>query len=136
MNTHTTYCDHCQKEVSFIVTPSSAHGGQANLPEGGQLVCLDFGRSCDGNICPLSGLPPMVMGVRLAMSGEEPTEEMESVHGVCESCGFPTELAVINERQGVCRVCGSVNRLVLLKPDDGSYVAATGSEPDQQAGQA
>jgi len=129
MDTHTTYCSHCQKDVSFIVTSSSRPGGQANLPEGGQLVCLDFGRSCDGNICPLSGLPPVVMGVRLVMSGKEGTEKMESVHGVCESCGFPTELAVINERQGVCQVCGSTNRLVLLELDDGSYVAASATEP-------
>lgn len=129
MNKHMTYCAHCQKDVHFVVTPSPAHNGHATLPDGNQVVCLDFGHACEGGLCPLSGLPPMVMGVRLARSGEAKGEPWSVVHAVCEECSFPTEFKVLDAKSGLCTVCGSVNRLVLLKLDDGSYVVSTGKEP-------
>ncbi len=130
MNKHNmTYCTQCEKDVRFVITPAHEHHGHANLPDGNQVVCLDFGRGCDGGLCPLSGLPPMVMGVRLARSGEDKAEPWNLVHAVCEECSFPTEFKVLDDQTGLCSVCGSVNRLALLKLDDGSYVAATRKEP-------
>jgi len=122
---HSTYCTHCQKDVHFVVTPSPAHDAQANLPDGNQVVCLDFGECCDGGACPLSGLPPVAMGVRLARSGVRKSEPWALVHAVCEECSFPTEFKVLDDKSGLCSVCGSINRLVLLKLNDGSYVATS-----------
>jgi hypothetical protein len=129
MDKHMTYCAQCQKDVHFVVTPAHPHHGHASLPDGNQVVCLDFGQPCDGGMCPLSGLPPIVMGVRLARSGEEKAEPWSIVHAVCEECSFPTEFKVLDADTGLCTVCGSVNRLTLLKLDDGSYVATTNKEP-------
>jgi len=129
VNKHMTYCSHCQKDVQFVVTPSPGHHAHANLPDGSQVVCLDFGTACDGNLCPLSGLPAIVMGIRLARSEEERVEPWSVVHAVCEECSFPTEFKVLNAETGLCTVCGSVNRLALLKLDDGSYIAASGKTP-------
>ena len=129
MDKHATYCTHCQKDVHFVVTPAHAHHSHANLPDGNQVVCLDFGECCEGGVCPLSGLPPVAMGVRLARSGARKTEPWAIVHAVCEECSCPTEFKVLDENSGLCSVCGSVNRLVLLKLRDGSYVATTRKEP-------
>lgn len=128
MNKRSTYCTHCQKNVHFVMTPTP-HDGQANLPEGHEVVCLDFGEACGGGICPLSGLPPIFMGIRLGRSGEERTEPWTVVNAVCEECSMPTELKVLDEKHGLCSVCGSTNRLVLIRLDDGSYVAGTGQQP-------
>ena len=133
MDKHMTYCTHCQKDVHFVVTPAHPHHGHASLPDGNQVVCLDFGRACDGGLCLLSGLPPIVMAVRLARSGEEKTEPWSVVHAVCKECSFPTEFKVLDAESGLCTVCGSVNRLALLKLDDGSFVAATNKEPREGA---
>jgi hypothetical protein len=73
------------------------------------------------------------MGVRLARSGEGKTEPWSVVHAVCKECSFPTEFKVLNAESGLCTVCGSVNRLALLKLDDGSFVAATNKEPQEGA---
>jgi len=129
MDRHSTYCGHCQKDVHFVVTPSPSHHAQANLPDGNQVVCLDFGECCDGGVCPLSGLPPVAMGVRLARSGVRKTEPWAVVQAVCEECSFPTEFKVLDEQSGLCSVCGSVSRLVLLKLRDGSFVATTRKQP-------
>jgi hypothetical protein len=125
-----TFCAHCKKYVHFVVRQPPAHQGHANLPDDDEVVCLDFGEPCEGTICPLSGLPQVVMGIRLGRSGEERTGGWSVVNAVCEECSFPTELKVLDENSGLCTVCGSVNRLALLKLADGSYVAATGKEPD------
>jgi DNA-directed RNA polymerase subunit RPC12/RpoP len=130
MEKRTTYCSHCKKDVSLVMTLQPIqHGGHANVPDGHELVCLDFGRACEGGRCPLSGLPTVVMGVRLARSELTGSEPWETVHGVCESCGFPSELAMVGEASARCTLCGSVNRVVLLKLDDGTRVAATGATP-------
>lgn len=129
MKKHMTYCSHCEKDVHFVVTRSPAHEGHANLPDGGQVVCLDFGEQCENSVCPLAGLPSIVMGIRLARSGEEKTGGWSIVHAVCEECSFPAEFKMLGDDKGVCSVCGSVNPLTLLTLDDGSLVAATRKQP-------
>ncbi|MEN8144272.1 MAG: hypothetical protein ABFS14_04915 [Gemmatimonadota bacterium] len=128
MNKESTFCTHCQKDVHFVMTPTH-HDGQANLPEGHEIVCLDFDEACEGGICPLSGLPPIFMGVRLGQSGEERAEPWTVVNAVCEECNMPTELKVLDQKRGLCSVCGSINRLVMIRLQDGSYVAGTGQQP-------
>lgn len=129
MESRSTFCTHCKKDVHFVLTPSHPKQGHANLPDGNEVVCLDFGQSCEGGVCPLSGLPPIVMGVRLAQSGESKTGGWSIVYAVCEECELPAEFKVLGPESGVCSVCGTVNRLALLKLEDGSYVASTGTEP-------
>ena len=69
------------------------------------------------------------MGVRLARSELPKKEPWETVHAVCESCGFASELAMVDTASARCTLCGSINRVVLLELDDGTRVAATGAKP-------
>ena len=69
VETRKTYCTHCQKEVLVAISPAAPRSGHANLPDHDEVVCLDFGDKCDGEVCPLSRFRPVVMGVRLARSG-------------------------------------------------------------------
>lgn len=124
----TTYCPQCQKQVHFVLTRAS-YGGHANLPDDSQLVCVDFGEGCAGEVCPISGLPAIVMGVRLARSEEQKAEPWPTAHAVCEGCGNAVELEVLDDRHGFCPVCKTTNTLILMHLDDGSYVAATRKEP-------
>jgi hypothetical protein len=119
-----TYCSHCQKQVHLVLTKAS-YGGHANLPDDRQLVCLDFGTACTGDVCPLSGLPALVMGVRLARSDEPKAEPWQTVHALCDGCETVTDMEVLDEGHAFCPVCKTTNALVMIHMDDGSYVAAT-----------
>ena len=68
MQSQTAYCSACDQDVRVVVTDAPAHEGQAPLADA-QVVCLDFGARCTGSMCPMFGLPRILMGVRLAQSG-------------------------------------------------------------------
>jgi len=122
--TSSTYCTHCQKEVLVAISPSPPRGGQANLQDHDELVCLDFGDKCDGDVCPLSKCRPVVMGVRLARSGLR--EEWATVRGQCEGCGQVSDLKVLDKDHAFCVLCGSTNTWMILEFDDDGRVAVTG----------
>lgn len=128
MDKQVTYCTNCQKDVHFVITPAHPQHAHACIPDGDQVVCLNFGEKCEGDRCPLSGLPTKAMGIRLARTDEARDPPWSLIHGVCEECDFPTEFKVLDDETGCCTVCGSINRLTLLKLDDGSYVVATSKE--------
>jgi hypothetical protein len=71
METHIAYCSACDQAVRVAVTDAPVHSDQAPLRDG-ELVCLDFGERCTGSMCPMFGLPRVLMGVRLARSGLRP----------------------------------------------------------------
>ncbi|MCA9737287.1 MAG: hypothetical protein R3E98_08770 [Gemmatimonadota bacterium] len=130
MKTRSVYCSHCDKQVDVGVTPMALSGGQATLPDGGELICLDFGAGCRNGKCPISGLPAVVMGFRLARSGEEKHGAWPLVSAVCEACGERSDMEVLDETHAFCTHCRSTNTLVLLRMDDDSYVAVAGrAEP-------
>ena len=120
----TTYCTHCTKEVQVAVSPGTPRNGQANLQESDEVVCLDFGDKCDGDVCPLSHYRPVVMGVRLARSGLR--EEWTTVRAECEGCGMVSDLKVLDRQHAFCVLCGSTNTWMILEFDDQGKVAVTG----------
>lgn len=126
MSEQTTYCPACKKQVRFTMTRSPQYGGHANVRDT-DVVCLDFGQQCTNDVCPLAGLPPIVMGVRLARSGAK-TSGWKTVTAVCDACERTAELQVLDENYAFCPLCQSTNRLVMVKLEDESYVAVTGRE--------
>ena len=124
LKTRTTYCAHCQKEVHVAVSPGSPRNGQANLRESDEVVCLDFGDRCDGEVCPLSRCRPVVMGVRLARSGLR--EEWTTVRAQCEGCGQITDLKVLDRDHAFCALCGTTNTWMILDFDQDGGVVVTG----------
>jgi len=121
MDTQTAYCPQCQKTVHLGQTAVAPHGTHANVPDGGQLVCLEVGESCEGVTCPLSGKSTLVMGVRLARSGEVPDEEWPHVVLTCEGCRQVAGMEVLDTGHAFCPICRMVHAVVLQKRADGTY---------------
>jgi hypothetical protein len=128
--TQKTYSAHCQKEVLVAISPAAPRGGQANLPSHDELVCLDFGDKCDGEVCPLSRYRPVAMGVRLARSGLRSNEEWKLVRAQCEGCGQVSELEVVDMDHAYCTLCGTTNTWMVLALDDEGEVVVTGRGPE------
>ena len=122
--TRKTYCTQCQKEVLVTVSPGASRGGHANLQDHDEVVCLDFGGQCDGEVCPLSRFRPVVMGVRLARS--DLREEWTTVRAQCEGCGQLSDLRVLDREYAFCVLCGTTNTWMVLEFDDDGKVAVTG----------
>jgi hypothetical protein len=120
----TTYCAHCEKDVEVTLSPGTPRNGHASLKDPGELVCLDFGGACDGAICPLAQLRPVVMGVRLARSGLR--EEWTTLRAQCEGCGRVSDLKVLDREHAFCTLCGTTNTWMLLEFDDEGKVTVTG----------
>lgn len=119
------YCPGCNHKVRLVIT--DAHpDGQATLPEGAQVVCLDFGEGCSEGSCPVTGKPGVIMGVRLAKSHLN-DEALREVHGECASCGFLSTLEMVDDEHAVCNLCGSTNSYVIVDLEDGFAVAVTGN---------
>ena len=97
MDTRTAYCSACDQQVRIAVTPASTFSGQAPVSDQPDVVCLDFGERCTGAMCPMIGLPRILMGMRLAQSGLRP-DKFERIEGVCSGCGNVTELEVLDLR--------------------------------------
>jgi hypothetical protein len=124
MDVSTVYCPGCNHKVRLTITPE--HGGShANLPDGGSVVCLDFGEGCSEGTCPLTGRPGMVMGVRLAKSHLPHEARMLTAH--CESCGMVAEMEVLDRTHAVCSLCESTNEYVIVPVDETHAIAVTRS---------
>jgi len=56
MDKHRAYCSACDRQVEVIVKP----GARVN-PETGEredeVICLEYGSSCTGAMCPMCDLP-------------------------------------------------------------------------------
>lgn len=125
MNERLVYCPGCNHKVRLVITEGHS-GGQATLPEGAQVVCLDFGEGCSEGNCPVTGRPGVVMGVRLAKSHLNDAA-LRVVHGECASCGALTQLEMVDDEHAVCVLCDSTNSYVIVDLEDGYAVAVTGN---------
>lgn len=123
MGEQRVYCPGCNHKVRLVVTEAHREG-HANLPDGAQLVCLDFGQGCSEGTCPLTGRPGVVMGVRLARSRLN-DDAFRTVHGECGSCGQLAALEMLDDEHAVCPVCQATNTYVVLDLEGGGAVAVT-----------
>lgn len=133
MEARQVFCPKCNHDVTVTVTPQPLHGGHATLPDGGEMVCLDFGPRCTGQLCAVSALPKVVMGVRLARSGLRP-EGLETVQALCEGCGRVTALQVVDETHARCPVCDTVQLWTMVRLDGEEWVAVTGPKAEAELG--
>lgn len=129
MMTRKAFCSACDHDVEIAVLDPPLHDGQATLPDG-DIVCLDFGEQCTGAMCPMFGLPRIVMGVRLARSGLR-DEAFKTVRAMCSACEQVVDLEVLSASRGYCPSCHATTRLVLLELDDQSSVALSVQENDE-----
>lgn len=120
----TAYCPGCQREVQLTVGQAPLYRGHANLPDGAEVVCLDFGEGCAGLRCPLTGTPGIVMGVRLAKS-HMADESFRTLTARCDACGNVAEMEVLDSEHAFCPICESTSRWILLDMDPDSTVSVT-----------
>ena len=120
----TAYCPGCQREVELTVSPAPLHRGHANLPDGAQVVCLDFGEGCSGRRCPLTGSPGIVMGVRLAKS-HMADESFQALTARCDACGNVADMEILDATYAFCPICESTTKWLLLDVDPDSSVSVT-----------
>lgn len=124
MKTELAYCSGCGHKVRLVFTDPPPHDGHANLPDGADIVCLDYQESCSGGKCPATGKPSVVMGVRLAKSHLN-DEAFETVHARCDGCGATADLEVIDDDFALCPLCDTTNRWVRMKLADETEVVLT-----------
>jgi hypothetical protein len=67
MNIHMAYCSACDRQVRVTLKP----GASDDDPRPEDLVCLDHGEVCTGNLCPLFLVPPPEMKDRLNEMDDE-----------------------------------------------------------------
>ncbi|HSH75640.1 MAG TPA: hypothetical protein VLA09_08165 [Longimicrobiales bacterium] len=124
MKTEVAYCSGCGGDVRLVFTDPPPRDGHANLPDGAEIVCLDYQEGCSEGKCPNTGKPGIVMGVRLAKSRLN-DEAFETIHARCEACGRVSELEVIDGGFAVCTLCDATNRWVRLVLADETEVVLT-----------
>ncbi|MFQ5537193.1 MAG: hypothetical protein ACE5GJ_07040 [Gemmatimonadota bacterium] len=124
MKTELAYCSGCGHKVRLVFTDPPPHDGQANLPDGAEIVCLDYEESCSAGQCPATGRPGIVMGVRLARSHLN-DDTFRTIHGRCEGCGQVTDLEILDDALALCPLCNTTNRWVVLKLEDGDQITLT-----------
>lgn len=123
MDTQTVYCPGCNHKVRLTVTPEH-RDGHANLAEGAEVVCLDFGGGCADGRCPMTGSPGIVMGVRLARSHLR-DEAFDTLHTRCQACGNVVDMEVLDDRYAFCPVCESTQQWVMLELDPDTQITFT-----------
>lgn len=121
MEVQHAYCAACAQQVRVVITPDTAWAGQAPVANTPEVVCLDFGTSCGGPTCPLTGLPTLLMGVNLAQSGFG--EESQTFRGPCRNCDQIVDLEIIDAKYALCPMCGARHRWLRFDLDRGAYVA-------------
>jgi hypothetical protein len=125
MKTEVAYCSGCGHKVRLVFTDPPPHGGHANLPDGAEIVCLDYQEGCAGGKCPMTDRAGVVMGVRLARS-HLADERFETVHARCDACGMTSDLEVIDDSYALCTLCETTNTWVRMKLADDTEVVLTG----------
>ena len=104
----TMYCSARDQNVRVVVTDEPVHDAQASVVDS-ELICLEVGDYCTGNLCPVCAMPLEAVDARLAKSGLRP-EVRRNVPGHCEACDRVTELTVSSGGYLTCTECGTTRR--------------------------
>jgi hypothetical protein len=104
----TMYCSARDQDVRVVVTDEPVHDAQATVVDS-ELICLEIGDHCTGNLCPVCAMPADAVDARLARSGLRP-EIRRKVAGHCDGCDRVTELLVSSGGYVTCTECGTTLR--------------------------
>lgn len=63
-NVHLAYCAGCDRQVRVAVDPEVLEAGREPTPA--DLICLEHGRACTGELCPIFNVPSDEMRQRYA----------------------------------------------------------------------
>jgi hypothetical protein len=111
MKNHQMFCSACDREVRVMITDTPAMEDQASVHDE-EMVCLDVGEQCVGNLCPIGAAAPNVMVSRIMRNGL-PLEDKHTVRSFCPSCGLECEMVLYGEGRAACTSCGTAARWTL-----------------------
>ncbi len=57
MRTHKAYCSACDRQVEVLVPEDLPEGALPSAHDPAACICLEFGESCTGSLCPLFEIP-------------------------------------------------------------------------------
>ena len=105
MKNQSAYCSACDRDVQIVITDEPSQDGHANLHDS-EIVCLEIGHQCTGNLCPVGATAPVVMAARLVRNGLQ-----SKLHPIvtmdCSTCGVPRSFVVLDEFKATCSECGT-----------------------------
>jgi hypothetical protein len=105
METHKVFCSACDRDVNVVITDEPSQDGHANLHDA-EVVCLEIGERCTGNLCPIGATSPTVMAARLVHNGLQ-TVMHPLVSLACDNCYRVTSHVLIDRRFATCTECGA-----------------------------
>jgi len=111
MKSQKIFCGACDREVRVMVTDAPSHQGQAELTDE-EVICLEIGDKCTGNVCPLGATGPDAMVARLVRNGL-PIDDLKTAKAHCPSCDADAEMVLYGSGRATCSVCGSQGRWVI-----------------------
>ena len=108
MKNHLLFCSACDREVRVLITGTPLYEDQAPLRDE-EVVCLEIGSQCTGNLCPLGAAAPNAMVGRLIRNGV-PLDSLTTVTAECPACGDETEMVLYGNGRAACAICGTAAR--------------------------
>ena len=104
MKSHRLYCSACDRDVRVMITGTPLYEDQAPLREE-EVVCLEIGQKCTGNLCPLGAAAPSAMVGRLIRNGI-PLDSLTTIEAECPTCAAMAEMVLYGDGRAACSVCG------------------------------
>jgi len=108
MKNHLLYCSACDREVRVLITGTPLYEDQAPLRDQ-ELICLDIGGRCTGNLCPLGAAAPNAMVGRLIRNGV-PLDSFNTATALCPACDNEAEMVLYGNGRAACSICGTAAR--------------------------
>jgi ribosomal protein S27AE len=108
MESHRVFCSACDRDVTIIITDAPLLDGPATLHDE-EVVCLEIGDKCTGNLCPLGAVEPNAMVARIVRNGL-PLDGLRTLQARCPACGRDTEMVLYGDGRAACTECGSPAR--------------------------
>lgn len=110
MKAHELFCSACDRPVRVMIVEAPPDH-QATVHDD-ELVCLEIGEQCTGNLCPLGATAPSAMVSRLVRSGM-PLNTLRTITSDCPACGASAEFVLYGQGLASCSLCGTNARWVV-----------------------
>jgi hypothetical protein len=57
MKTHKAYCSACDRQVEVLIPEDLPEGTLPSAHDPASCICMEFGETCTGSLCPLFEVP-------------------------------------------------------------------------------
>jgi hypothetical protein len=102
------YCSACDQDVRLVLTDEPGLDGPSPIHDA-EVVCLEIGERCNGALCPVGAVPPVVMAARLVRNGLQ-TEMQPIVKAQCPACDLVADFVIVSLEHCICSTCGTTSR--------------------------